>query len=112
SGAPDAQESLLAGLHGRRDAGSDGAAAIEANIHSLPITPRFARPTWLLLYEPRAEAAEIAPTLSGQVALALDRLFLQQQTCDLQDQAEQRIREVSTIYDIGRAIDSVELGRL
>jgi PAS domain S-box-containing protein len=47
--------------------------------------------------------------VSDQIALGLDRLALSEQTQTLQQQADRRIMEVSTIYEIGRAIDSVEL---
>jgi PAS domain S-box-containing protein len=51
-------------------------------------------------------------SVAEQTALGLDRLTLAEQAQMLQQQADRRISEVSTVYEIGRAIDSVELGLL
>jgi PAS domain S-box-containing protein len=55
---------------------------------------------------------EIAVAALEQAASAVERWLLARAADELHQQAEKRIREVSTIYEIGRAIDSVENDRL
>jgi len=66
----------------------------------------------LCLAGPDPLPAGLAAAAADALALALDRLHLQNQARELHRQAERRIAEVSTIYEIGRAIDSVEIDRL
>lgn len=55
---------------------------------------------------------ELAAAILEQAAAAVERGHLLKTAELLEQQAEKRIREVSTLYEIGRAIDSVEIGRL
>ena len=51
-------------------------------------------------------------SIAAQIAMGIDRQNLLDQSEELHIQAEKRIREVSTIYEIGRAMDSMEIGQL
>src|SRR5207302_2815380 len=51
-------------------------------------------------------------SMAQQLALVLDSAFLREQTKELQRQSQRRIEEVSTIYEIGQAVDSVGIERL
>ncbi len=67
----------------------------------------------LALSAPMPPDVSAAVTQIAQVTgLAVDRLYLETEAVNLQEQAEQRFREVSTIYEIGRAIDSLEITHL
>ena len=50
--------------------------------------------------------------VAQQLAMVIDMAFLRDQARDLHKQAGRRIEEVSTIYEIGQAIDSVGIERL
>lgn len=50
--------------------------------------------------------------IAQTAALAFDGIYLDCESRRLQEQSDQRFREVSTIYEIGQAIDGVEIGRL
>lgn len=61
----------------------------------------------------RDESADsLVASLASAAAVSLDRIHLEEEVRRLQDEADQRFREVSTIYEIGQATDRVELGRL
>lgn len=50
--------------------------------------------------------------VAQQLASAIDLAFLREQTKELHKQAQRRIEEVSTIYEIGQAVDAVGIDRL
>lgn len=77
---------------------------------SLPV--RFAPRTFILLGLTHQYYPDIMKMLSVSISNALDRIYLQDQSRLLHQQASRRIREVSTIYEIGRATDSMELTQL
>ncbi len=56
--------------------------------------------------------ADLLEVACSQLGLALDRTFLSQHATELTHQADRRIREVSTIYEIGRAIVSDDIHSL
>lgn len=77
---------------------------------ALPV--RTAKPTLLRMRLSREAPDELAEHIAEQLAMVLDRAHLEEQVARLDSQAERRIREVTTVYEIGRAIDSVEFDRL
>jgi len=77
---------------------------------SLPV--RFAPRTFMILGLRRQPSKDALRIVSGVISSALDRIFLQDQSRLLRQQANRSIREVSTIYEIGRAMDSMELTQL
>lgn len=81
-------------------------------LYALCVPTRSSPEAWLYLQAETDFAPALLQSLSDLLVLALDRLHLTEQTSVLHKQADQRIREVATIYEIGRAIDGVEIGRL
>jgi PAS domain S-box-containing protein len=92
---------------------------LPANISMHLALGRYAPPAriWLMIDE-RTGSGELAElhtagaAIGDAVAVSLDRIHLEDEVRRLQEEAGQRFREVSTIYEIGQAIDSVEIGRL
>jgi PAS domain S-box-containing protein len=76
------------------------------------IPVQFAPEASLILHIKASFSQPLFRFLAEQIALALDRSCLQEQARSSRQQAARRIREVSTIYDIGRAIDSMEIDQL
>ena len=56
--------------------------------------------------------ADLAPQLAPFFALALRQARWQQAVTTSQEQAEQRLREVATVFEVGQAMDKVEIDRL
>jgi PAS domain S-box-containing protein len=79
---------------------------------SISIPTRSAPPARLLLQLGQPADSNLWHLVAEQTALALDRTYLEAQTHLLRGEAERRIQEVLTIYDIGWTIDSVEFDRL
>ena len=56
--------------------------------------------------------AEVAEALTPYFQIALRQEHWKEEVAQAQTQTERRIREVATVYDIGQAIDKVEIDRL
>lgn len=76
------------------------------------IPTRFAPAAYLSVITRHTPDSTLLEIAAEQIALVLDRFHLNQQATDLHHQAERRIREVSTIYEIGQVMDSREIGDL
>ncbi len=68
--------------------------------------------TALLSEEARQRLPEIQETLAPFFVIALRQTRWQDEITVAQSQVEKRIREVATVYEIGQAMDSVEIDRL
>lgn len=82
------------------------------SVRVLEIPTRASPDAWgaLALRQPLTPA--FLTILLQQIALVLDRTFLQQRVRDLDLQTEQGIHKVETVYEIGRAMDSMDIDRL
>jgi PAS domain S-box-containing protein len=109
SGFPDGST-----LHARAQANGLQKCSREQDRYILaePIPTRSAPLAELFLSLADSPESTLIHAVAEQIALALDNAYLRDYARDLHQQAERRIREVSTIYEIGRAIDGVELDRL
>lgn len=103
-------DSVRARLQAERAPGDLGPTLPEG-VCVQPMPTRFA-PASLFLVADNPLPPSLVEMVAEQMAMALDRACLAEQAQELRQQAERRIREVSTIYEIGRAMDDVELGRL
>ena len=89
-----------------------------ADIHAAPIVTRCGQSAELLVQVATEGAVareglfRFAAVTAAAAGMALDRIYLEEEASRLQREADQRYREVSTIYEIGQAIDTVEVGRL
>ncbi len=83
-------------------------------VYIFPLGDEIAPPgqiTYVL--EGGAEGArELLEAATGQIAMRLGKDTLMKRAEDAEEKARQRISEVATIYEIGQAIDQIELSRL
>ncbi len=79
---------------------------------TIPSTIDYQSQASLVFDGPTQELTDLAPAIAAQVGMALDRNCLDERVHELNAQAERRISEVSTIYEIGRAMDVMEIGHL
>src|SRR5262249_16753117 len=95
-------KSPVSGLHGYEATRVDDLGSLHIPI---PSAINALTLTALVFDGPSPDAVEIAPAITAQVGAALDRAYLEERVLELKSQADRRINEVSTIYEIGRTMD-------
>ena len=98
-------------LEGSLEVGAAGQNSDGASI-TLCVSTTQVRPPKLSIFGAERIPKYVLDALGAIVACNLDRIHLAQQSVRLNEQAERRINEVSTIYEIGKAIDSVGIDAL
>src|SRR5579884_432757 len=90
------------------------AGAEEARLHICPLQDRYAPPGRILYALPPQTSLPpgLPEAITAQVAMRLGQERLIQRAEEAEIKARQRISEVGAIYEIGQAIDQIELPRL
>lgn len=87
-------------------------AAQPANSHVFTLPCRFSSPAQLVVHtQPSADLSGIKAVISF-LAIALDQRFLIDQAAEAMKKADQRITELSAIYDINQAIHNLNISSL